>query len=466
MWFKNLPQTQNSAGLRKTYIKTVWLVMAGYVITQIETAVAISLGLTSMRYMEIILPASVAIIGTAVFIVIISIKKAPTVRFGNIMFLLQYPIFISMYTLWIYRLDEIRLLGLFCALIAVVFVMFFTTPAQSLFLSIGTMVSQICVSYYTINNLGQSGNFHRELFYTLCVFPAFVFLSFVARHLQQKTLDLINAQDNLTEINEELEKKNRELKTWQLIAKNEMELAAAIQRTLLPGEPPHASGWDIAVAYHPRHSVSGDFYDFYYSQDELKGIALFDVSGHGVSSGLLMMMAKPLLFRLFNKNLKEPLHRIMDAANRELSNEIEGTHSFITGIIVRFSNSSVEYVNAGHPNIIIKDQGSRTVKVLDEIGSGFKGNPLGLGGLTNPFKTMKFNVHRGDVLLLYTDCLVENSNSLNSPYGVQRLIDSLEDAPDGTAQEILDHIIALFKTYIQNEAMTDDFTVILAKRVR
>ncbi len=455
-----------SARLHGLYVRTVLLVLCGYIITQLETAAAIYFRLTGMTYGDMLLPASGAIGGTVVFAIIIYLKKNPTRAFGTAMFLLQYPLFIAMYSLWIYRLQEIRIFGLFCALVAVVFVMFFTSVWQSLSLSLGTLTAQVAVSAYAVCFAGQKGDFPMELFYTIGLLPPFISLSIVARFVQKKSQEIQVASRNFEITNAKLKRMNVELHRAREVSMIDMELASAIQRNLMPDEPPRSSGWDVAFSYKPKFSVSGDFYDFYYDNGELRGIALFDVSGHGVSAGLLTMIAKPMLFRHFRKKAGEPLHRLIEEADRELSREIEGTHGFATGIVLRINGGSVEYVNAGHPDLILKKADTGEIIIPGSETPEFRGKPLGMHGLASTSGTATFPMQKGDVLLLYSDCLVEGSNSDRVPYGTDNLMESFRNAPDGTAQEILTAIINGFNSYADSAMITDDFTVILAKRLQ
>lgn len=116
--------------------------------------------------------------------------------------------------------------------------------------------------------------------------------------------------DELFEINKNLENKVKQrtsslqealekIEKAQLETEEELELASNIQKSYLPNKIPEFKNWDLAYYFRPMSSVSGDFYDFYHDQKELWGFGLFDVSGHGISSGLITMIAKSIIFRHF-----------------------------------------------------------------------------------------------------------------------------------------------------------------------
>lgn len=100
--------------------------------------------------------------------------------------------------------------------------------------------------------------------------------------------------------------------------------------------------------------ISGDFYDFYSHDDELTGVGLFDVSGHGIASGLVTMIAKSVIFRKFSEGRDLPLHQVLAETNRELQSEIGDVDNYITGVILRFMENTIEYANAAHSDIMVR----------------------------------------------------------------------------------------------------------------
>jgi sigma-B regulation protein RsbU (phosphoserine phosphatase) len=115
-----------------------------------------------------------------------------------------------------------------------------------------------------------------------------------------------------------------------------MMMAANVQANLFPKEAPKTEEWDIAFVFKPMSGVSGDLYDFYEDNGSLKGIAIFDVSGHGVASGLITMIAKSVFRRNITEHPGEKLNRILEMSNSELINEIGKVDNYLTGMIILF----------------------------------------------------------------------------------------------------------------------------------
>jgi serine phosphatase RsbU (regulator of sigma subunit) len=281
-------------------------------------------------------------------------------------------------------------------------------------------------------------------------------------HTAMEELEAMN--DELKAMNDQLIVTNNELEETQRIARQDMIMAANVQSTLFPKEPPGLRGWDIAFKFKPMSGVSGDFYDFYIEKDTLEGVALFDVSGHGIASGLITMIARSVLFRNFKKGGDMALGRILEQSNRELISEIGKTDKYLTGVILRFKADSVEYVNAAHPDLLCKKHESGDVQLVSPEGIDYRGMFMGVDGLDKSYKTLKFHVNNNDVLLLYTDCLDESRNSEREEYGIERIKKSVMKAPGGSAKQILDSIMEDFNKFVSGHEISDDLTVVVLKK--
>jgi sigma-B regulation protein RsbU (phosphoserine phosphatase) len=449
--------------LRKKHVNTGKMVLIGYSLTQIGTLVAKISGLTSISYTDIAILASTSIGITLIFIIIMALYKKSTKKFGDLMFFTQLFIFIPLYSVWIYKLHEIRSFGLISALIAVTFVVFYTDSVKSLLISIGTVISQVCISYYAIEIVHQKGSFLLEAFFALSFLPSFLFISQIAREMQKRTDKLQAVKKETDYLNKTLMEMNVDLGSAYRADLTDMDLASTLQSLILPKEPLKDCGWDIAFSYKPYHKVSGDFYDFYSSNEKLYGISLFDVAGHGLASGLITMIAKPVIWRLYNTMKTDDLGKIFGTANREITEQIYNTDVLITGIMLRVYDDSVEYVNAGHPNLYCKNSMNKDIVSVCHDFDGFKGRPIGFS-FDAEYKSHKFSVTKGDTLLLFTDCILEARDGNRISYGDERLISSFNDAPDASAQEILDFILNRFYSSVNKKDINDDFTVIIAKK--
>jgi serine phosphatase RsbU (regulator of sigma subunit) len=285
------------------------------------------------------------------------------------------------------------------------------------------------------------------------------------RDLSRARDDLQAAMEELEAMNDSLVSANRELEQSHEINRRDMALAATIQSAFLPVDLPPTGDYDIAFHYRPSSGVSGDFYDFYISDNVLTGMGIFDVSGHGISSALLTLIAKSIIFRNFKLHQDRELSFVIEKINNELIEEIRPVDNYITGILLRFRGDAVEYVNCGHPEMIhLKESGkAERLKIKEEWPT--KGTLLGIEVLKDSCPCMTLNPKSGEVLLLYTDCLFEAASAEGKQYDILRIMSALEQAPAGTAREMLDYLLADFFGFVSNrDKLPDDLTVILLKK--
>jgi sigma-B regulation protein RsbU (phosphoserine phosphatase) len=281
-------------------------------------------------------------------------------------------------------------------------------------------------------------------------------------HAAMEELEAMN--DELHASNELLISTNSELEEAQRITKLDMIMAANVQSTIFPKEPPILREWDIAFTFSPMAGISGDFFDFYTDGDALEGVALFDVSGHGTASGLITMIARSVLFRNFKEGENMALGHILEQSNRELINEIRKTEKYLTGILLRFRENTVEYSNAAHTELIHRVHKGGDVRVIKPDDTDYKGMIMGIEGLEKSYPTLKFQVNNGDVIVLYTDCLDESRNAEQKEYGIEGIKKSIKNARFGTAKQVLDSILNDFHTFIGDQVIHDDLTIIALMR--
>ncbi|MBN2158329.1 MAG: SpoIIE family protein phosphatase [Spirochaetes bacterium] len=288
----------------------------------------------------------------------------------------------------------------------------------------------------------------------------------------ERTKDLEKTQGELkellsvyTEINDNLYDVTRELEHAQNTMQQDMEMAASVQERFFSMVPPSLKGWDLAFTLKPIAIVSGDCYDFYLEGERLTGVSLFDVSGHGVASGLITMLAKSISFRHFTRNPEAELNQILKMINEELIEEIGGLGNYISGIMLRFSGERVDYVNAGHPDIMLKSGATGQVETVGEGRKDFKGMFLGVPFFRNAHGMLSFDMRRDDAILLYSDAIVESSNKEGEQYGFARLLKSFDTVSPGmSAREQLDRVIGDFNTFLGDATLSDDLTVIIVKK--
>ncbi len=292
------------------------------------------------------------------------------------------------------------------------------------------------------------------------------------KKVEERTQDLESALQELEAANNELEAMNdnlvvmnRAMEEVEQVRRNDMALAASVQASFLPQKAPGGSSHDVAFTFRPWTEVSGDFFDFYEEDGEVRGVGLFDVSGHGISSGLLTLLVKSIIRRNFYLNKDKDLGRIMELINDVLIAEMGATDHYVTGVLVRFNGNRIEYVNCASPDILFRSGKTGKVgRVLENAGDNITGRFLGVTDMKEPFSALTIAMERGDCLFLYTDCLSEAKNRQGRSYEETGIMASFQNAPGSTAREILDHIMDNFNEFREGTPVRDDLTAILIKR--
>jgi serine phosphatase RsbU (regulator of sigma subunit) len=293
------------------------------------------------------------------------------------------------------------------------------------------------------------------------------------QRVRERTQKIEKAQDEMKTLlqvygamNDNLFQVTRELEHAHRTMEQDMEMAASVQARYFTPVPPKARGWEVVFVMKPLSIISGDLYDFYMDGDRLLGVSLFDVSGHGAASGLITMIAKSISYRNFNASPYPGLDRVMKNINAELIQEIGKVGSYVTGVMLRFTQNKVDYANAGHPDILIKRKGSQKSEILAQGEQNFKGHFMGVPFFDkDDYGVYTCTVNRGDTLLIYSDALIETSDAGGEQYGIKRLMSSLDEvSPEATAGQQLNAVMGDFSDYVGNGELNDDLTVIFLKK--
>ncbi len=282
--------------------------------------------------------------------------------------------------------------------------------------------------------------------------------------VRERTEELQVAMDKLETTNRKITVINEELKKAQGIAAFDMKMAANVQASFLPKVPPKDEEWDVAFEFRPMSGVSGDFYDFFEKDGRFTGLSLFDVSGHGIASGLITMIGRSVLARFFLSESKDRLHEMLARVNDELIRELGNVDNYLTGLVMRFKGDVVEYVNAGHPDIFYRKASDGIVRAVAQPDTSHKGSIIGVAGMNPELKTVKFKIEKDDILVCATDCLYESVNAKGEVYGDEKIMEALSRAPYHSAKHVLDYLIIDFNHFMRGKPLEDDLTVLVIKR--
>ncbi|MEW5827432.1 MAG: SpoIIE family protein phosphatase [Chloroflexota bacterium] len=236
----------------------------------------------------------------------------------------------------------------------------------------------------------------------------------------------------------------------------ELELSQVVQRALLPQRIPEIRGVDLAAFSRPSEIIGGDYFDFFQFRDGMPGLVIADVSGHGVSAGMLMSSLQTAL-RTIAPETDSPAE-IVERINRFYIHNINFT-TFVTVFLARFdpASRSLEYVNAGHnPPAWLSRHYNETRWLKPTIAA------VGLLEDFHP-QAHSMTLSAGDVLLFYTDGVTEAQNPLNEQFGQHRLSGLIQNNKDLSASDLIQVVRQGLNAFGENKRLEDDATLIALK---
>lgn len=272
-----------------------------------------------------------------------------------------------------------------------------------------------------------------------------------------------NRTEELTRSNTALEETNAHLKYEIERADKEIELASFVQQSFYNIKLPDFKNFEVAYYNKPMAGVSGDLYDFYFNKDQLEGFGLFDVSGHGISSGLVTMLVKNIINDEFNKGKKLPLQEVMTITNERIITQKGNVENYLTGILGRVSGNNVEFVNAGHPNVIHYKAKEHKLELIKR-GESKESGIIGISGFPVNFECVTVPLEKNDMLLLYTDGLTETMNRNREEFGLERLKRTFLKGVDLKIEEQIQNIVDEAKTFANRAKVSDDITLLILKK--
>lgn len=267
---------------------------------------------------------------------------------------------------------------------------------------------------------------------------------------------LETANSNLQDANKRLEIVNQELRDAQAKINKDLDHARSIQQGLLPESLPDIEKLSIKGTYIPADAVGGDYYDVFEISEGVYGIIIADVSGHGVSSALIMTMVKVLL-KTFAANTDSP-QKTLEIINDIFQNETK-TSNFVTVFyaILDTNQNFMRYNSAGHcPVLFLNKKDKSCIQI--------KADGLFLGVFPDMMlKETCYHYEPGTQrIILYTDGVTEARNEKGEMFELDRLEEvskkTLEDSTEKACNEILSFQKEFRGSYTTPE---DDITLLV-----
>jgi sigma-B regulation protein RsbU (phosphoserine phosphatase) len=238
-------------------------------------------------------------------------------------------------------------------------------------------------------------------------------------------------------------------------------LAREVQQNLLPAANPQIEGLNIAGSSIYCDETGGDYYDFIFkdaNEDAQIGIAIGDVSGHGISSALLMAAVRSSLRQ--RSSLLGSAAEIISDVNRQLVNDVEDSGQFVTMFYLNIDpiKKHLQYVRAGHDPAIFYDPNT---DAFEELGG--RGMALGVDKNWNVKAYTKTSLKNGQIIFLSTDGIWEARNFQGEMFGKEPIYDIIRNNSSLSADEIINITIDSLKIFQQGAQIEDDITMVVIK---
>ncbi len=270
----------------------------------------------------------------------------------------------------------------------------------------------------------------------------------------------------LAEANEEITVLNERLKVENIRLGAEVAVARKLQLMLLPSpqELHHINGLDIAGFMEPADEVGGDYYDVLQRAERVK-IAIGDVTGHGLESGVLMLMTQTAIRTLLNSDEIDS-SRFLNILNQTIYDNVRriGTDKNLTLVILDYTpmpTGGRVRLSGQHEEVIVIRQDGK-IEWIETDNLGF---PIGLNNNIADFVgELSIELQVGDGVVLYTDGITESTNKAGEQYGLPRLGEVISQNWSQTAEQIKTAVVTSVRQFINEQKVDDDLTLVVIKQ--
>lgn len=273
--------------------------------------------------------------------------------------------------------------------------------------------------------------------------------------VEERTAQLAQANTEIIKLNERLKEDNLRMSA-------ELDITRELQQMILPktSELQQIPGLDIAGFMEPATEVGGDYYDVLNQDGRIK-IGIGDVTGHGLESGVVMIMAQTAVRALLANNETDAV-RFLSAVNQTIYGNVQRMNAdkTLSLALLDYQDGTVRISGQHEEVILIRADGS--LELIDTIDLGF---PIGLESEVDDFiSELEIVLNPGDGIVLYTDGITEAENPEKELYGLERLCEVVRQNYNLSATEMQENIIADVRRYIGTQEVFDDITLLVLKQ--
>jgi sigma-B regulation protein RsbU (phosphoserine phosphatase) len=273
--------------------------------------------------------------------------------------------------------------------------------------------------------------------------------------VRERTLELEKAMQKISVLNEKLTDENLRLST-------ELEVAKKLQLMVLPGkqELNQIRDLDVACAMNPADEVGGDYYDCFRTNGSVN-FGIGDVTGHGLSAGVIMLMAQTAV-RTIALMGERDLKRSLSLVNRVLYSNIERITEDRSMTLSLINYHDRTFTVAGQHECIVIWRNDGRVEVQDT-------EPLGMfvgfePDITRFIGERRIRLEPGELIVLYTDGVTEAVNRKGEEFGLRRLCDLVGNNSRFASAQILENLLSELYAFIGEARVHDDISLMVIKQ--
>ncbi|OHE72340.1 MAG: hypothetical protein A2007_04765 [Verrucomicrobia bacterium GWC2_42_7] len=272
--------------------------------------------------------------------------------------------------------------------------------------------------------------------------------------VKDRTQELETVSREVIKLNEKLKQENMKLGA-------DIEVTKQLQLMVLPGkdELQAIDKLDIVGFMHPADEVGGDYYDVLRFEEVTK-IGMGDVTGHGIESGVLMLMVQTIAKSLLEAKEYNPI-KFLELLNRVLFANIHriNTDKNLTLLFADFYED--HFILSGQHEEVIVIRADGALERLNTMDLGF---PIGLEeDIHGLVSSQKVDFRPGDVVVFFTDGITEAIDMNNEQFGIERLCNSIQARYTKKAAEIKDGVIRDLMLFIGRQKIHDDISLLVVK---
>jgi serine phosphatase RsbU (regulator of sigma subunit)/CHASE2 domain-containing sensor protein len=246
----------------------------------------------------------------------------------------------------------------------------------------------------------------------------------------------------------------------KLRMEKDLSFARDIQMSMLPSSCPTLEGYQIAASSTPAREVSGDFFDFIDIDEGKMGFVIADVTGKSVS-GALVMTASKSVFRLLSED-QLSVGEIMKRANLQIKKDITKAKGMFVALlyaVLNVDDKSLGMCSAGQTQPILLSSKTGEATLIETEGDAF---PLGIIDDAD-YQETQLQLYSGDLIVFYTDGVVEAMNKKEKMYGFDRFLEVIKVNKGLGADKFLEKLIDDINSFVGKAEQHDDLTIVVIK---